>query len=247
MILHGQTADPVIVPLKKGINLFNTLMRRMETIDADSPLLLSWQVGAGKTYAVVHGILPWAMQVKKKILYVSSRTAKVCIVTAVVDAGVSFKDDLLSNVVIFSLLPDTIIQVLGRKRRSRGSKEKVNMYVYCPSLKMLNRRLSENQDKQSILDSYPASKAHFIRNFILEPEKYDFRPLIYVYQNGSMIPNSMGIHYLEYEASIIEEILWCKASNAAPEPSRHGGPAKGGSVRSQHIIPGASCKAAGCL
>lgn len=408
VILHGITAEPEIVPLKRGSNLFNTLMKRMETINEDSPLLLSWQVGAGKTYAVVHGILPWAMETKKKILYVSSRTAintqvkreiinvsgqqdllrkltpegirdyedfgairvitlqrlhslmlternslcdygilifdevhaliddamfvscthvlleeipslfrnsiriymtatpdailprltraehqlpitvlkaarnygyvnpyffseenqiineinkdssnkkwlvylnsinasetfskklscsycllnakvreddpdlwdqileekkfeeKVCIVTAVVDAGVSFKDDSLANVVIFSLLPDTIIQVLGRKRRNRGSKEKVNMYVYCPSLKMLNRRLSENQEKQTIINSYSVSRAHFIRNYILEPNKYDFRPLMYVYPDGNMIPNPMGIRYLEYEADVMAEIL----------------------------------------
>ena len=56
-------------------NVSKQLSKYLPNLSENTPLLINAQVGFGKTYAVVHTLLPWALQNDLKILYVSSRVA----------------------------------------------------------------------------------------------------------------------------------------------------------------------------
>lgn len=131
---------------------------------------------------------------------------KVAIFTGVVDVGVGFIDEKLQNVVIFSISPTTIIQVLGRKRRKRKN-EVVNLYVYCPSVEAMKKRLEDNAAKREALASFWAHKAAFIQQYILATEKYDFRSLMHIRKDGSMEPNPLAYEYFKNEAKVIEKVI----------------------------------------
>lgn len=130
---------------------------------------------------------------------------KVAIFTGVVDVGVGFIDSKLENVVIFSISPTTIIQVLGRKRRKNN--EEVNLYVFCPSIEAMGHRLEENIVKREALASFWNHRAAFVHQYILAPDKYDFRPLMCLKKDASMAPNSLAVIYYENEARVIEKFL----------------------------------------
>ena len=139
---------------------------------------------------------------------------KISIFTGVVDVGVGFVDDKLENVVIFSISPTTIIQVLGRKRRKNN--EKINLYVFCQSIETMHHRLEENIARREALTSFWSHKAAFMHQYILAPEKYDFRSLMHLKKDASMEPNSLALVYYENEAKIIEKYL--KYAKEAKDP-----------------------------
>lgn len=98
---------------------------------------------------------------------------KVCICTAVVDVGVNFKDSLLQNVVVFSINPNTIVQFLGRKRRTNA--QKVNLYVKCPSQQELRALLVQNQSLTEAVELYHRDFPRFVRQHILPSQDRDLR------------------------------------------------------------------------
>lgn len=123
---------------------------------------------------------------------------KVCIMTAIGDAGLNLIDNQLCNIVTFTTSPTTMIQVLGRKRRS-SKIERVHLYAWCPMPKDINKMLHKNGQKLEALYSFSQSKPSFIRNYVLEPEEQDFRALMYLRPDGSMVPNPLAIKNLENE------------------------------------------------
>ena len=139
---------------------------------------------------------------------------KVAIFTGVVDVGVGFVDVKLENVVIFSISPTTIIQVLGRKRRKNN--EEVNLYVFCPSIEAMRHRLDENIAKRKALATFWSQRATFVHQYILAPEKYDFRSLMYLKKDASMEPNSLALVYFENEARVIEKCIKYATENNDP-------------------------------
>lgn len=130
---------------------------------------------------------------------------KVAVFTGVVDVGVGFVDSRLKNVVIFSISPTTIIQVLGRKRRKYN--EDVNLYVFCPSIEAMRHRLEENIVKREALATFWSHRAAFIQQYILAPDKYDFRSLMYLKKDASMEPNALALVYYKNEARVLKKIL----------------------------------------
>ena len=130
---------------------------------------------------------------------------KICIVTAVVDAGVNFHDDQLKNVVIYSISPVTFTQVLGRKRKKPG--ETLHMYVHCPAPSDMEARLKRNLDTQSACRSFYDHKARFLQENILAPTDMDLRSLMYVYPDGGLEPNKLALAYLEDEEALLENYL----------------------------------------
>lgn len=139
---------------------------------------------------------------------------KVAIITGVVDVGVGFVDAMLENVVIFSISPTTIIQVLGRKRRKNN--ENINLYVFCPSVDAMRHRLKENIAIREALSSFWSHRAAFIQQYILVPDKYDFRSLMHLKKDASMEPNSLALVYYENEARVIEKFLKYAKVNKDP-------------------------------
>lgn len=130
---------------------------------------------------------------------------KVCVVTSVVGEGVNFQDSLLQHVVVFSLRPNTIIQVLGRKRRKNG--ERVNLYVYNPSENEIRRKLEMNTRKRAALDSFQSGRAKFINCYILDPKELDLRPAMHLHSDGEIVPNHLARIYLENEAILLQKLL----------------------------------------
>lgn len=132
-------------------------------------------------------------------------TEKVAVVTSTVDAGVNFKDDFLTNVVIFSTSPITFTQVLGRKRRKQG--DHLNLYAWCPSPEKINSILQRNLTLQETLNSFWTNKCSFIRQSILDPVNVDFRSIMYLHKNGDIEPNHLTSVQLNKEAQQLQQFL----------------------------------------
>lgn len=139
---------------------------------------------------------------------------KVAIITGVVDVGVGFIDEMLENVVIFSLSPTTIIQVLGRKRRRNN--ENINLYICCPSADAMRHRLQENIAIREALSTFWSHRAAFVHQYILAPDKYDFRSLMHLKKDASMEPNALALVFYENEARVIEKCLKYAKENKDP-------------------------------
>ena len=130
---------------------------------------------------------------------------KVCLVTAIIDAGVNFKDPALVNIAIFSTNPNTYKQVLGRKRRS-SSDEKVHLYAWCPMPEEINKLKFRNTAMREAIDSFEERKAQFIQKYILQPQEFDLRSLMAVSPEGEMEPNHLARIYLQNEFDLFEKI-----------------------------------------
>ena len=124
---------------------------------------------------------------------------KVCIMTAAGDAGLSFEDKLLTNIVIYTFSPITLIQVLGRIRRQ--TKEKINLYVYCPRLEEMKCRLNQIWEMIGILSSFHEHKAAFVSKYILECDPFDLRNVVYLERDGELELNFLALKkcYVEEE------------------------------------------------
>lgn len=130
---------------------------------------------------------------------------KVCVVTSIIDAGVNFRDDKLTNVVVFSTSPTTIIQVLGRKRRKCD--EKVHLYSWCPMPCEIEQRLEYDQTKREALLSFWTHRCRYISQHILSPQKLDLRSLMYLHNNGEMEPNPLANVQLKNEINRLTQVL----------------------------------------
>ncbi len=75
IIRGGKPVVPIRKTIPKNVNLAKELPKFVETLSYCNPGVLSCQVGKGKTYGVVHGVLPWAIERGLRILYISSRVA----------------------------------------------------------------------------------------------------------------------------------------------------------------------------
>lgn len=139
-----------------------------------------------------------------KILREEQYEEKVCICTAVVDVGVNFKDPLLRNVVIFSLNPNTIIQFLGRKRRTNA--DKVALYVKCPSQHELRTAMTQNQSLMEAVALYHQDNPRFIRQHILASMERDLRGWVYVADDGKLNLNSLVSQNLQAQKCLLEKL-----------------------------------------
>lgn len=75
VIRGGTTSEPTYQNIPKGADLAKVIQKELDEDRYQNALLLSTQPGTGKTHAVMHGILPWAIERDMEVLYVSSRTA----------------------------------------------------------------------------------------------------------------------------------------------------------------------------
>ena len=73
VVSGGEPKEPLVNKCTGKVS--KALMKHLPEMDANTPILIHAQVGSGKTYAIVHVLLPWALEHGKKILYVSSRVA----------------------------------------------------------------------------------------------------------------------------------------------------------------------------
>ncbi|QGZ99418.1 DEAD/DEAH box helicase [Dehalobacter restrictus] len=80
---------------------------------------------------------------------------KVLLATKALDNGISLKDDLLTNVVIFAWDKTSLIQMLGRKRIEDIKKaQKVNLYISTRSIKAFEQLLRKYNAKQKDIDLF---------------------------------------------------------------------------------------------
>lgn len=71
----------------------------------------------------------------------------------------------------------------------------------------MHHRLEENIARREALTSFWSHKAAFMHQYILAPEKYDFRSLMHLKKDASMEPNELALVYYENEARVVEKVL----------------------------------------
>lgn len=130
---------------------------------------------------------------------------KVCICTAVVDVGVNLKDPLLRNVVVFSTNPNTLIQFLGRKRRSAN--EQVNLYVWCPAQQDLAQALHQNKTLMEAVELYRRDYPRFLRQHILPSQEQDLRGWVRATNDGKLELNPLVLKHLQVQKSHLEKLF----------------------------------------
>ena len=130
---------------------------------------------------------------------------KVCIATAVVDAGVNFKDDKLKNIVIFGHDKTLIQQVLGRKRRKTG--EKVNLYLSCPLGNDLYTLIQHIDTQLDAIELFDKDYAAFIEHYIVAPERLDLRRLTRVSSQGELEINRIAKLNLKNQRDLYSKLL----------------------------------------
>lgn len=130
---------------------------------------------------------------------------KVCICTAVVDVGVNFKDPLLQNIVVFSLNPNTILQFLGRKRRTPA--EKINLFVKCPSQQELCSVMRLNQELIEAVNLYRKDYPRFAKQHILQSTDRDLRGWLRVTREGEFELNPLVSKKLLVQKDHLERLL----------------------------------------
>ena len=130
---------------------------------------------------------------------------KVCIATAVVDAGVNFKDDKLKNIVIFGHDKTLIQQVLGRKRRKTG--EKVNLYLSCPLGSDLYTLIQHIDAQLDAIELFDKDYATFVEHYIVAPERLDLRRLTRVSSQGELEINRIAKLNLKNQRDLYSKLL----------------------------------------
>ena len=73
---HMQAVEPVEeIVIKNRTQIAPKVIAYLETHDYRKPLLLALPVGSGKTYTTIHHVVPWAVERKLQVLFISSRSA----------------------------------------------------------------------------------------------------------------------------------------------------------------------------
>ena len=130
---------------------------------------------------------------------------KVCVCTAMIDFGVNFKDPLLRNIVVFSLEPNTIVQFLGRKRRTPA--ERVNLYIQCPTQQDLNLAMNQNAELMNAVNLYHRDRTRFLSQHVLPSQERDLRNWLYVDESGDLELNPLVSTYLSIQRGHLEKLL----------------------------------------
>lgn len=81
----------------------------------------------------------------------SMQSARVLIVTSVMDNGISLKDDRLNNVVVFADNETEFLQMLGRKRENG---KPVNLYIFKWEKEHFERRRDQLSRKEEVASDY---------------------------------------------------------------------------------------------
>lgn len=131
--------------------------------------------------------------------------ASVAIATSVVDVGVSFEDQELRNVAVFSTNLITIIQFLGRKRCKHG--ETVNLYIHCPTKQDLAKKLCDGKRMLAQLALFYSNHAFFMEHHVLHPDRDDLRRFVRSGWGGEVYLNDLAKVKLENELSFHESLL----------------------------------------
>lgn len=129
---------------------------------------------------------------------------KICFASAAIDAGVSFVDKNLTNIVTFSYSPTTIMQVLGRKRR-KGN-EQVRLFVWCPDMKDIYQKLRQNQELQAAIKLHDAQYSFWVERHILRPSSLDMRTFTLPDANGYLQINPLALVRLSNEQTFLEKL-----------------------------------------
>lgn len=116
-------------------------------------------------------------------------SGKVLISTSLLDTGINFRDKKLKHIVVDSLDPIQIKQMIGRKRRDDNSEhqsetscettEAVNVYIVKHSQKEIQSYLKGARDKVALLDYYGKNPQRFIQEKypnLTEAERGLFQP-----------------------------------------------------------------------
>lgn len=105
---------------------------------------------------------------------------KVLISTSLLDNGISFHDSKLENIVVDSVDPIQVKQMIGRKRRDKDKNQSVNVYIVKHTQERIQKYLQDVRRKARLLEHYRDDPSKFIREeypILSEAEHKLFEPV----------------------------------------------------------------------
>lgn len=140
-----------------------------------------------------------------KMLLDKTFDEKVALASAAIDAGVSFVDKSLTNVVVFSYSLTTIVQVLGRKRK-KGS-ETVRLFIWCPNADDVHKKYRLNSEIEDAFRLHTENYALWEERHILRPQALDMCGLVIPDVNGHLELNPLAVVKLSDEQNFLERLI----------------------------------------
>lgn len=133
---------------------------------------------------------------------------QVLIATSFLDVGVNLKDAQLRNVVIYSTCKTHFLQAIGRKRMQDG--EKLNLYIYIPDLKELNKTKGRMMAK---LKEMRTNSLLYESNLCVGTTGLPF-PMFQCKENGKLVTCSNVWSYLYYQMRYREIVEMLEAASS---------------------------------
>lgn len=140
-----------------------------------------------------------------KMLREKTFDEKIALASAAIDAGVSFVDKDLNNVVVFSYNLTTIMQVLGRKRKK--GLETLRLFIWCPNAEDVHKKHRQNAEIQTAFNLYATNYAAWEEKYILRPTVWDMRAFAIPDNLGRLELNPLAVAKLANEQVFLERLL----------------------------------------
>ena len=142
--------------------------------------------------------------------------------TIALDNGINLTDSAIHNIVVESLDKISLLQMIGRKRRSEG--ETINLFIHVPSEAEVRKQLYNVMDLMKFLGNFQQNGFGFLRQkWPVFHEKY--RNLFYVYYNkdyGDLLAyNHLASHELSYLCEFFNNLLLQIQNAKAPVETRN--------------------------
>lgn len=129
----------------------------------------------------------------------------VLLTTIALDNGVNMSDPALHHIVIDFADKVSLLQMVGRKRRSAD--EQVNLYIRAPNQEFIERRLRFIREMTAFLLEYMTNPTGF-----LQKHWYDFhqkyRNLFYINNGNNLVPNNLAYRQLNILENFYAGLLY---------------------------------------
>lgn len=147
---------------------------------------------------------------------------QILLTTIALDNGINLTDSAIHNIVVESLDKISLLQMIGRKRRSEG--ETINLFIHVPSEAEVRKQLYNVMDLMKFLGNFQQNGFGFLRQkWPVFHEKY--RNLFYVYYNkdyGDLLAyNHLASHELSYLCEFFNNLLLQIQNAKAPVETRN--------------------------
>jgi superfamily II DNA or RNA helicase len=142
----------------------------------------------------------------KSIIATSKFNCKVLIATKVLDNGVNFNDDKLTNIIIQAWDEITFIQELGRKRINIEDAQKVNLYIPRKSKMSFSTLRTNSYNKiEKAIKLYETDIVNFNKKYDLDANKIP--ATIFYKDKESWEINAIGYYNFTQTLNFIDDMM----------------------------------------